>query len=82
VLPSLKSTHVTVPKLIGPTCVDCWATMSNQKKVQEYLARANEAEALAGRFAPGSFYETSWLAIAQGYRALAQVEQPSETPSV
>jgi len=40
-------------------------------KVQDdYLSKATEAEAIAARFAEGSFERESWLKIAQGYRAL------------
>jgi hypothetical protein len=46
--------------------------MGNKKLLEEYLAKAVEAQAIVDSFPDtDSFFKTSWLAIAQGYRALA-----------
>ena len=51
--------------------------MGNKKLVEHYLAKAMEAQAFADGFASDTFYKTNWLAIAEGYRALAEAEQSS-----
>jgi hypothetical protein len=52
--------------------------MGNKKLLDKYFAKAKEAQALADSFPDtDSFFKTSWLAIAEGYRALAEVEQSS-----
>jgi hypothetical protein len=45
--------------------------MKNQSKVQEFLAKAEEAELQAAKAAVGPVRE-SWLRIAFGYRDLAR----------
>jgi hypothetical protein len=56
--------------------------MGSKKLVEEYLANAAEAQALADSFPDtDSFFKTSWSAIAQGYRAMAEAEQPSAPTS-
>jgi hypothetical protein len=51
------------------------------KQMHEYLAKAEEAEALAAGFPDtDSFMKSSWLTIARGYRELAELEQ-IEKPS-
>jgi hypothetical protein len=54
----------------------------NQKRLEEYLANAAEAQALADSFPDtDSFFKTSWLAIAHGYRVMAEAERPSAPSS-
>ena len=55
--------------------------MGNQKLIEEYLAKARQAQVLADSFPPDSFYRTSWLAIAEGYAALAEAERHCEPSS-
>ena len=60
---------------------DHGGTMGNKKLVEEYLAKAKEAEALAASIPDtDTFPKESWLNIARGYRELAQIEQ-SGAPS-
>ena len=55
--------------------------MTRKSPLEGYLANAREAEVLAaGVPETDTFFKTSWLAIAQGYRSLAEAEQP-KTPS-
>jgi hypothetical protein len=44
---------------------------SRENQRQKYLSKALEAEKLAAAFEE-SFYRTSWLGIAEGYRKLAE----------
>jgi len=61
--------------------------MTRKSPLEEYVANAREAEVLAARFPDTeTFFKTSWLAIAQGYRSMAEAEQlkasSSEKPSL
>lgn len=49
--------------------------MTKKLRAKEYLAKAKDAEARAEKFAPGTFYNTTWLAIAEGYMALHDGEK-------
>jgi hypothetical protein len=56
--------------------------MSEKTHLEEYLARANEAEAMAAKFPDtDTFPKSSWLDIARGYRELAEAEQAKGPPS-
>jgi hypothetical protein len=56
--------------------------MTRKSPLGEYLVNAREAEVLAARFPDTEpFFKTSWLAIAQGYRSLAQAEQSKASSS-
>lgn len=46
--------------------------MANKSTAKHYLAKAAEAEAFASKFAD-DFLKDSWLAIADGYRDLADL---------
>ena len=56
--------------------------MVNQKLIQEYLAKANEAEAMARRISDAEpSMKASWIALSKGYRELADAERaPPPTP--
>lgn len=56
--------------------------MGDQTLIAEFLVKARQAQALADGFPDTApFYKTSWLGIAQGYRDLAEAEQPSAPSS-
>ena len=45
------------------------------KERKDYLAKAEEAEAMAVKFAGDAYFKDSWLYIAQGYREMLEASE-------